>query len=341
MHIFRNIQQVLGKDSEPARHFWTAMKNPRYAPTYVALLQRVLGYWRGQRDKQKSRFLKRLLAEWPQWAAVETAAFTEVQTSQRVEGLFGTYKTMLDHKVTTFLDAANTLRIVGEIAFEKSLNLKTKHISERIMSLNDQWSAGNYVIKWLAVALDGFDWNHPPDPRDCQCHHLYPGFPCRHVMSRKLAEGGGEPLLSIDDVPERWRRFPFLDPYGQIVPHHHRTTDRLSESGTDASFPSDEALTAFFARVVAQARDTPRSQRLINQFMTQWNTLKKEKTKTDREHMDENEDSMNQFERLYDPPPTAVSGRKFAHPADNSPLTTFGQKRKHTKRKMIRPKGKK
>jgi hypothetical protein len=54
--------------------------------------------------------------------------------------------------------------------------------------------------------------------------------------------------------------------------------------------------------------------------------------------MDEEEDSMTESERIYDPPPSAVSGREFAHPSDSSPFTAFGRKRKHTKSKMIRPK---
>jgi transposase-like protein len=204
MHIFRNMQVTLGRASNAVAYFWSAMKDHGLAKAY-------------RRTRQSLQTSYRQRADNKHWASSETSAYTEVDTSARIEVFFGRVKTMLDHEISTFMDVATAFRILGEIAFNTSLNQKPLSIPSKLMSIEDQQLAGRYVLIWLLLHHEADESGFALPAKIagqgycCPAHRLYQNFPCRHLLAERKQQYPDGPWFFLSDVPLRWQRFSKSD----------------------------------------------------------------------------------------------------------------------------------
>jgi hypothetical protein len=129
----------------------------------------------------------------------------------RNAGWNGDLKTFLAHRHITLLYVANASRLLGDMAFRRSRQMRTQFIPCGILSLADQHFVGLVALEMLldqmiylqansrTVAVRGPEFTG----HCCTCHVRYPGFPCCHLLRDRYRQHRrqiGARRFNLDDV---------------------------------------------------------------------------------------------------------------------------------------------
>jgi hypothetical protein len=343
MHIFRNIQQQCGKDSELATDFWPAMRGTEQAQfDYRDLLIETHRRIHNRQGKQKmANCIQLLLESWDHWATCCTEVYTRMRTTGRNEGFNGNVKNFVDHRQMTLDYAANAWRLVGEIAFRRSQQMRTCFIPFGILSREDQRFIGSIALglihKEMKDLLVFFRFDHIKnvDYSGHCClplHDCYAGLPCRHLLRDRYREANshaalrdyladdfkGQPLLTRKDIPAQCLR----------VLSCLRCTGRAPPRPIPASAPSDfdplEATRDFetLLKVCEHSEEARRAwhtfRHAIDHLISNVDDLADEPDDTldDPEHLADEPDGT-----VHDPPRRRIAGQPFVTPSKNSALS--------------------
>jgi hypothetical protein len=331
VHIFRNIQLKCGKQSELATRFWPAMRGNKQAQVdYQGLLEEAFRKLRNQPGKRKMRrCIKGLLVDWEHWATYCTELYTRMNTTGRNEGFNGNAKNFVDHRVMTLEYVANAWRLLGEMAFRRSQQMRTHFIPFGILSREDQRFIGSIALRlileqMLYLMKHQREWHVRTveyTGKCCEsCHWLYEGLPCCHLLRARHVDAQqrpgshvlryyladdfkGEPLLTRKDIPAQCLR----------VLSCLRCTGRAPARPIPASAPSDfdpvqaAADCQAFLKVCEESQEARR----------EWHRFRHgiDHLISNPGHRDDEPDGT-----LHDPPRRRVAGQPGVHPSRNSPL---------------------
>jgi hypothetical protein len=345
IHIFRNIQLKCGKVAELAMAFWPAMRGtPEDQQSYRDLLLAAYMTYHRAHKTEAANCVAGLWNVWQNWAPCETSKYTDIQTTGMNEGLNGNVKKFLDRKRVTLPYLANAWRHLGEIAFVRSQQMRTRFIAQCLMSRQDQRYVGRFGLAILVSQVNV--WLKPElwtplkgksyTGNCCHIHRLYPGFPCAHRVRDLCKERGwckaaladrlrydrpcDEPFFSRAEIPQRWLRILYACPYR-----------RASQARVKRPLPAPvafdrKAVREAFEAAMAIAETSEEMRRMMVAFVRAWGERRPDSAPEsggdgerppDAAPESGGDDPVVEF---TDPPQKHGPGAWFVSPAGRSPL---------------------
>lgn len=236
------------------------------------------------------------------------------ETSNRVEGFFGSLKNLLEHKIETLANVIKAIYIRAERMYLSSVNEKPMLIPEELISKEDSILLGK-----LALSLtysEYIDLNKKGtlikeySPNCCKIHEMF-GLPCRHLMLQRIIDDK-YPILTLDDFTERWIR---ADDYNAI-PQENRTylIQKEKQTNTDNSY---SGYLSRFERYFSSAARSESIRKILDNCIDELYSI---------EHQNATED---QLIELQPPSSIPIAGRPFTNPRKNVDFKSNGRKRKY------------
>jgi hypothetical protein len=215
-HLAANIFKRLPKDSAVAKNFWPMIKGGFSEWEYESLIHQELA---DDPPKKIKEFLSTMLRIKESYFPSYTQPYSPEDVSSRAEGFFGNLKKDGSHKLDTLPNVASRVRGLGITAMLHADNIEVQPLPLTVMSWDDQKSIGNLAQTVIAQAVQQAQsmMNDPLTldsrldragsfPMCCPDAMKYQ-IACPHLICRRMIEVGLEqPLMSIKDIPERWRR---------------------------------------------------------------------------------------------------------------------------------------
>ena len=258
IHIGRNLKQKVGKEMQILYK-----KMRRSVIGEDEFLEVCEDHIRSNPGAKSSKLLTGLLTEREHWLPSITGQYTHCdnETSNRVEGFFGTLKKLIDHKTQTLARLVRAVYLRSERMLLTSLNDRQMSLPDDLMSDDDVAQVGNYALAMcLSEYMDLHDKGVLTNEYSATCcnNHAMFDLPCRHLLLQRMKEDCC-PLLSIDDIPQRWRRSI------QIEERSPNTVERvaLTKNDNDQEW-SYSACVAKFERYFSNARRSEKVRMVLN-----------------------------------------------------------------------------
>ena len=168
--------------------------------------------WLHTPGAKSAKFLETLLSEKEHWLPSLTGTYIHLdnQTTNRVEGFFGTLENLLEHNVQTLANVVKAMYVRAERLWIRSRNDKQLLVPIDLMSSEDSKAVGSYA---LAIILAEFNDLREKGAlttvysQECCTNHILFNLPCRHLMLERM-QHDHMPLLTLQDIPLRWRHDP-------------------------------------------------------------------------------------------------------------------------------------
>ena len=206
IHIGRNIKSHFGPTHCLYRQY-KAMRSGLIAPSdFSALLMTRIN---PELASKNDRFLHKLVKETARWLPSETARLKHRgnDTSNRVEGFFGSLKNLIDHKRVTLATLVRAMLLRATRMRLCSLTDKSLALPPDLLDPSECMVLGTFAA---AVVLSEYDDINLRTSTiihdycdDCCIYHQVYGLPCRHLLLTRIKEDV-LPLLTLSDFDERW-----------------------------------------------------------------------------------------------------------------------------------------
>ena len=226
-------------------------------------------------DKKSSNLLKKLLNEREHWLPSYTINLQHCDndTSNRVEGFFGSLKNLIEHKIQTLANLVRAVYIRGESLLLKSLNEKriTK-IPDHIISPEDIEKIGIYALTMILAEYTDLQQigtlaNEYGD--NCCKNHMIYGIPCKHLLIKRIQEEQN-PLLTLNDIPIRWMRFL------NTVSNTQNTIEIIKKQKSDSNDWSYSSCVDKFERYFTFAARSQEVRRILSEALNSLNSVEHE-----------------------------------------------------------------
>ena len=178
--------------------------------TEEQLLDRFTEYIQENEEGFGAKVLENLIKEKDHWLPSIILTYTHLgnDTTNRVEGFFGSLKSLTEHRVLNLQFLLRALFLKGDSLLKLSAGDQQLFSDEFLMNEEESKKIGNFPFsviyaEYLELISKG---SLSTEYSDCCCkiHMLY-GLPCRHLLLQRLKEEKN-PLLCQEDVPKRWCR---------------------------------------------------------------------------------------------------------------------------------------
>lgn len=205
VHIGRNIKQKACKD---IKTLYSKMKRGQVSEH--EFLSICTEYSTSATGTKPGRFIAKLLDEKDHWlpTLINPLGHCDNDTTNRVEGFFGTLKCLTEHKRGTLADLVRAVYLRAERLFVLSKCDKRISLSEELISAEDQERLGVFCLAFVGSEYEDMKELGVSDVSysDSCCHnHMLYRLPCRHLLLERL-RNDCSPLLTLDDIPTRWHR---------------------------------------------------------------------------------------------------------------------------------------
>ena len=252
-----------------------------------------------------SKTLNNLLCETDNWLPSKIINYTHCdnETSNRVEGFFGSLKNILEHRIVTLAELIRAICIRGDRLYLTSINEPSMNVPNDLISTEDSRLIGSLALNIIHSEYNDLSCNgclEKEYSRDCCKTHLIFGLPCKHLLLQRI-KNDAVPLLSIEDIPKRWKYLHNT----QIVSQKNPITTIIREDA-----PIDYSYSGCIARFEKYFSSAHRSQEIrdaLDKCILQLSTV-------------EHQSGTN--EELKPPPCLNISGRPFSHPRNNSEIAS-------------------
>ena len=311
-HISRNIRTNAGKEMEKK---FIDMLNGR--KTEEELIKDFNTYILFNPSSNGAGTLRELLDCKDRWLPSITSKYliSENETTNRVEGFFGNYKNLNEHKLKPLAEVVKSLYLCAESSFICSRNIPQVIIKDHLISKEEAIHIGKCALDIINEEYNTVKnkiLTAQYNDECCKIHKHY-GLPCRHMMLKRMKENK-VPLLSIDDIPLRWRH-----DYNMNIINNTPNTVMLKKikqmKNNDWTY---KACIDKFERYFSEARKSKGIQEIL---MNCLNELKQK----------ENETNNSFF--IRPPNNLLISGAPFVHPSNNVDKPGARKtKRKYTKK---------
>lgn len=260
-----------------------------------------------------ANILTKLLSEVEHWlpSIIINYRCLENETSNRVEGFFGSLKNLIDHNIQTLPQIIRAVYIRGERLRVLSVSDKPIIIPSHIISKEDAMKIGTLP---LSIILSEYnDINNVGCLQKeygncCNINKIY-GLPCRHMIIKRIQEDK-IPLLSIDDFLPRWRHCNRND-FNQNIDKIEFL--RINNDNKDNNWTYSDCI-AKFERYFDSAKKCVDIQKILD------NTLDKLSSMEYQSGTDQD---------ILPPSNLLISGKPTTHPRNN--CESFGAPRKKKK----------
>ena len=259
IHIGRNIKQILGP-KHPVYLEYQAMRNGLVEPEafYTTLFKAA-----GTNSSKESKFMRKLMRESDRWLPTKTAQLMHRgnDTSNRVEGFFGSLKNLLDNKRVTLSILTRALLLRAErmrlcSLADRSLTLPDDLLDKSECAILGLFPAAVVLSEYDDLNLRTATILHPYGDDCCVYRQVY-GIPCRHLLLERV-KADVLPLLTSDDFSPRWRRCHQDAQITSTVSFEHDKPSK--EEDVDWSYP---ACVARFEKYFSLAKKSPSVQRRL------------------------------------------------------------------------------
>lgn len=186
VHIGRNIKQKACKEIKTLYY-----KMKRGQVTEAEFLSTCTEYATSNATTKSGKFIAKLLEERDHWlpTLINPLGHCDNDTTNRVEGFFGTLKCLTDHKRGTLADLVRAVYLRAERLFILSRNEKRISLPPELLSPEDQENLGVFCLAFIASEYDALKELGVSDVSysDCCCHnHMLYRLPCRHLLLERL-----------------------------------------------------------------------------------------------------------------------------------------------------------
>ena len=203
IHIGRNIKDKVGLEMY---HLYEKMRSLEI--TEDEFIRACEKHIKDNSQKKSARFLNKLLREKDHWLPSSISRYIHCSndTSNRVEGFFGSLKTLMEHKLQPLSNLIRAVYIRGDKLLINSMNEKKISVPEYLMLPNEAEKVGTFA---LAIILSEDNDLHEQGVlskeynAECCKNHMIFGLPCRHLILQRMMEKRN-PLLTLEDIPNRW-----------------------------------------------------------------------------------------------------------------------------------------
>ena len=253
-------------------------------------------------NTKSAKFLIKLLEEQEHWLPSYISHYVHCgnDTSNRVEGFFGSLKNLIDHKLQPLAGLMRAMYIRGERLLIASMNDKRISLPSDLMSEDDVNNLGTlpltiiyseYIDLHERGSLDK-EYNHL-----CCKNHLIYGLPCKHLILQRIIDNR-VPLLTIDDIQMRWRHVEYQD----IVKKMPNTVEKVTVNKKSNNDWSYSACVDKFEKFFSVAKRSEQVRNILNETL---NTL------CSIEHQN------GLDEEILPPKNLLISGAPECHPRNN------------------------
>ena len=205
VHIGRNMKQKASKD---IKSLYYKMRKGQL--TEEDFISTCTDYAESNSTSKPGRFIGKLLEEKNHWlpSSIDRLAHCDNDTTNRVEGFFGTLKCLTEHKRGTLAELVRAVYLRAERLFVLSRNEKRVPVSEDLISREDQDQLGAFCLAFIGCeyeAMKNLGVSDVDYSDTCCRNHLVYKLPCRHLLLQRLREDVS-PLISLEDILARWHR---------------------------------------------------------------------------------------------------------------------------------------
>ena len=217
IHIGKNIKDKAGKEMF---YYYQQMINEQLSEEMM--LAKFNNYIIENPDSQGANLLITLISEKEHWlpSIIQNYMHLKNTTSNRVEGFFGSLKTLTDHKILTFGLLVKAMYVKGESLLMHSANEKKYELDSILMKKDDSAKVGNF-----AISIINEEYNNAKSQKisikygsNCCNVNKFFGLPCRHLIFER-DQLGQYPLLSIYDIKSRWYHNEYFDTIDRQTPN--------------------------------------------------------------------------------------------------------------------------
>lgn len=112
-------------------------------------------------------------------------------SSNRVEGFFGTFKKLLDHKRVSFDQIVRSICILARTSYLASMKERYIETPKELMSIKDSYRVGKKALQIVNAEYKEFVKERNNQlikqyaPNCCEYHVIY-NIPCTHLMNEKM-----------------------------------------------------------------------------------------------------------------------------------------------------------
>lgn len=260
-----------------------------------------------------TKFLQNLLRETEHWLPSHTMLYIHCdnETTNRIEGFFGSLKNLLEHKLHTLANLVRAVYIRSERLLIQSRTEKRIAVPEDLMAFEDQDRCGVYCLSLLGCEFSDLRETGARDvtSEDCCKNHLMFNIPCKHFLLRRLREDAS-PLLTLADIPKRWQR----SEYPPSTPNHIETRSQPTKT-TDSSWDYGTCVDKF-ERYFSAAHRSPAVRQVLTDTLERLNSL---------EHQSGDEDGST---AILPPDNLLIAGASPTHPRRAVEMPGARRKRK-------------
>ena len=260
-------------------------------------------------NSKGANILIKLLEEKEHWLPSITIKYMHADndTSNRVEGFFGSLKNLIDHQVLSLPQIIRAVYLRGERLRILSASDKQIEIPQDIISLEDASHIGSVA---LSIVLNEYNEMNRigclPIKSSSQCCNISTmfGIPCRHLLLERMKEDK-IPLLSLDDFIPRWRHSDLMNNCNSK--DNMEFVEKSKANECDWSYSN---CLARFERYFGTASKNDKIQNILNDTLDRLSSI---------------EYQSGIEEEILPPPNLLAAGRPKTYPRNN---TEFGAPRK-------------
>ena len=205
-HIARNIKTNVGAEMEET------FQSMRYGKITEKQLFDKFDEKIQEGNPKMTNFLTRLKEQKDSWLPSITNTYNHYgnNTTNRVEGFFGLLKRRIEHKKQYLSKLCDIMLSWGEKAYLDSQKTQRLVFPSEILDEKTVRMIGFLPLKKLIEEYqemyDEYLYDLEAKANDANCCELKSQFrlPCRHLLAKRIMENKN-PLLTIEDFPERWK----------------------------------------------------------------------------------------------------------------------------------------